>query len=101
MIDHHNAPERNDRTTKCMLRVTIKRTKRRICREAKVAFVATSNEGVGPGVKILDQRSSRKDAMPDFERRTASVPECDYKPFRPLTNIIPPPSSLVKGQRVF
>jgi len=68
LIDHHNAPERNDRTTKWTLWVTIKRTKSRNCREAKVAFVATSSEGVGPGVKILDQRSSRKDAMLDFER---------------------------------
>lgn len=33
-----------------------------------MAFVATSSEGVGPGVKILDQMSSRKDAMLDFER---------------------------------
>ena len=42
LIDHHNAPERNDRTTKWALWVTIKRTKSRNSREAKVAFVATN-----------------------------------------------------------
>ena len=46
-----------------MLRVATRRISRRNCSVAKVAFVATKRVGVGPGVKMEPQRSSRKDAI--------------------------------------
>lgn len=42
--------------------------RRRNCRAAKVAFVAISSEGVGPGVKTLLQRSSMKEAISAVRR---------------------------------
>lgn len=49
-----------------MLYVARRRAKRRTWRAAKVALVATSKVGVGPGVKTLVQRSSTNDPMVVF-----------------------------------
>lgn len=49
--------------TKWMLCVPRRRAKRTAWRAAKEALVALRRVGVVPGVKMLDQRSSRKDAM--------------------------------------
>lgn len=57
-MDHHRAPDKTDRTKKWMLYVARRRANRRAWRAAKVTLVAMRREGVGPGVKMLDQRSS-------------------------------------------
>jgi hypothetical protein len=63
LIDHHKPPHMNDNTIKWTLYVARRRHSRRNCRQAKEALVATSSVGVGPGVKMLFQSSSKKDAM--------------------------------------
>jgi hypothetical protein len=68
LMDHHKPPHRNDKTMKWTLYVARSRHRRRSCRHAKEAFVATSSVEVGPGVKILSQSSSKKDAM-RFDKR--------------------------------
>lgn len=55
---------------KWMLRVPRSRAKRTAWRAAKVALVALRRVGVVPGVKMLDQRFSRNDAMSSSERLT-------------------------------
>lgn len=62
-MDHHSAPERNERTTKWILDVATRSRKRTSWSAANVAFVATRRVGVGPGVNTLDQSSSTKEAM--------------------------------------
>jgi hypothetical protein len=46
-----------------MLYVARRRMKRRVCKAAKVTFVARRRVGVGPAVKMLDHRSSINDGM--------------------------------------
>jgi hypothetical protein len=67
LIDHHKPPHMNDRTIKWTLYVARRRHSRRNCKQAKEALVATSSVGVGPGVKMLFQSSSKKDAMSSGE----------------------------------
>lgn len=62
-MDHHSAPERNERTTKWILDVAMRRRNRTSWSAANVALVATRRVGVGPGVNTLDHRSSTKDAI--------------------------------------
>lgn len=52
-----------DKTTKWREYVAISRTKRRSWRAAKAALVAIRRVGVGPGVKMEFQSSSRNEAM--------------------------------------
>ncbi len=75
LIDHHKPPHIKDRTMKWTLYVASRRQSSSNCKHAKEAFVATSSVGVGPGVKMLLQSSSRKDAMPrgDNGRRNISA----------------------------
>lgn len=62
-MDHHSAPERNERTTKWILYVATRSMNRTSWSAANVALVATRSVGVGPGVNTLDQRSSTKEAI--------------------------------------
>ena len=52
-----------DKTRKCREYVATRRMKRSNWRAAKAAFVAINSVGVGPGVKMEFQSSSRKEAM--------------------------------------
>ena len=48
-------------------------------RAAKLALVATRRVGVGPGVKMLFQRSSKKDAMLVQDVTGSSTSQVDRK----------------------
>ena len=63
LIDHHNPPQRSDKTMKWTLYVARRRQSRRNCRHANEAFVATISVDVGPGVNMLFMSSVKKDAI--------------------------------------
>lgn len=61
LILYHRPPQRTERIAKWMEEVVTRRTRSRSWRVPKVALVAMSRVGVGPGVKIDSQRSTMKD----------------------------------------
>lgn len=63
LIAHHKPPQIIDSMTKWILCVAISRDNKTTCRAPNDAFVATRSVGVGPGVKMLFQRSSMNAAM--------------------------------------
>lgn len=62
-MEYQSPPQMVDSTRKCREYVATRRMKRSSWRAAKAAFVAISRVGVGPGVKMEFQSSSRKEAM--------------------------------------
>jgi hypothetical protein len=76
-MDHHNPPHSSDKTMKWTLYVASRRQSRRNCRQANDAFVATRSVDEGPGIKMLFQSSSKKDAISRSpERDTGESQEC-------------------------
>jgi hypothetical protein len=76
-MDHHNPPHSSDKTMKWTLYVASRRQSSRNCRQANDAFVATSSVDEGPGIKMLFQSSSKKDAIScSSERDTGESQKC-------------------------
>jgi hypothetical protein len=63
LMPYQRPAQRPERTTKWMLEVAMRRIRRRSWRAPKEALVAMRRVGVGPGVKMDSQRSTRKLAM--------------------------------------
>jgi hypothetical protein len=76
-IDHQRPAQRSERTMKWTLYVAIRRANRMNWSAAKLALVATRRVGVGPGMKMLFQRPSKKDAMLAENNAKSSASQVD------------------------